>query len=145
MISALPPDSQQLVVRREEVPPEQQVRSPSLDQEEPEPPHIKEEQEEFWTSWEGEQLQGLEEADITKCSFMPVPVKSEDDEDEPQSSKLHQSLTEENREAEPLASTSTGQMKGRLSCVELVGLLSLDKMSDIHFFFLQFIVLFRCS
>ncbi|KAI3359053.1 hypothetical protein L3Q82_015423 [Scortum barcoo] len=75
-----PADVQQLLVRKEEVPPEQQDRSSSLDQEDPEPPHIKEEQEEVWSSQEGEQLQGLEEADISKFPFTPVPVKSEDDE-----------------------------------------------------------------
>uniref|UniRef100_UPI003AABB8E1 uncharacterized protein n=1 Tax=Centroberyx gerrardi TaxID=166262 RepID=UPI003AABB8E1 len=104
-------DVQQLLVCKEEVPPEQQDWSPSLDQEDPEPPHIKEEQEELWTSQEGEQLQGPEEADITEFPFTPVPVKSEDDEETPQSSQLHQSQTEENREAEPLASSSTEQMK----------------------------------
>ncbi|XP_034401527.1 zinc finger protein 2 homolog [Cyclopterus lumpus] len=61
------------------------------DQEDPEPPHIKEEQEELWTSQDGEQLQGLEEAGI-KFSF--TTVKSEDDEEEAQSSHLHQRLTE---------------------------------------------------
>ncbi|XP_034747438.1 zinc finger protein 484-like [Etheostoma cragini] len=50
--------------------------------------HIKEEQEELYISQEREQLQGLEEADITKFPFTPVPVKSDDDEEEAQSSQL---------------------------------------------------------
>ncbi|XP_073319760.1 uncharacterized protein [Pagrus major] len=83
---------QQLLVIKEEV-----EWSSSLDQEDPpELPHIKEEQEELWTSQEGEQLGGLEEADIIKFTFTPVTVKSEeDDDDEPQSSQLHQIKTEE--------------------------------------------------
>ncbi|XP_071383774.1 cyclic nucleotide-gated channel beta-1-like [Centroberyx affinis] len=109
--AVFPPDVQQLLVSEEEVPPEQQDWSPSLDQEDPEPPHIKEEQEELRTGQEGERLGGPEEADITEFPFTPVPVKSEDDEEKPQSSQLHQSQTEENREAEPLASSSTEQMK----------------------------------
>ncbi|XP_033493235.1 uncharacterized protein LOC117263726 [Epinephelus lanceolatus] len=78
---------QQLLVVKEEVSPEQQEWSSSLDQEDPEPPHIKEEQEELWSSQEGEQLQGLEEAGI-KFTLTSVPVKNE--EDDAQSSQLYQ-------------------------------------------------------
>ncbi|XP_044028063.1 zinc finger and SCAN domain-containing protein 2-like isoform X2 [Siniperca chuatsi] len=92
-----------------EVPPEQQEWSPSLDQDPPELPHIKEEQEELWTSQEGEQLRGLEEADITEFPFAPVKSEEEDDEEKPQSSQLHQSQTEENRDAELLKTEADGE------------------------------------
>ncbi|XP_056265905.1 zinc finger and SCAN domain-containing protein 12-like [Pseudoliparis swirei] len=97
---------EQLLVVKDEVLPEQQDWSFSLDQEDPDPPHIKEdqedqedpetshikeEQEDLWTNREGEQLQGLEEAG-TRFSF--TSVKSKDDEEEAQSSHLHQRLTE---------------------------------------------------
>ncbi|XP_070701989.1 gastrula zinc finger protein XlCGF26.1-like [Pempheris klunzingeri] len=81
-----PADVQQLVGAKEQVPCEQQ--------DPPEPPHIKEEQEEVWTSLQGEQLQGPEEAHITEFPLTPVPVKSEDDEEEAQSSQLHHRHTE---------------------------------------------------
>ncbi|XP_056157445.1 uncharacterized protein LOC130131688 isoform X2 [Lampris incognitus] len=74
-----------LLVFEEKVPSEQQEWSPSLDQERPAPPHIKEEEEELWSSQEGEQFQGLnEEADVTKLPFTPVPVKIENDEEKGQ-------------------------------------------------------------
>uniref|UniRef100_A0A8C2WU86 C2H2-type domain-containing protein n=1 Tax=Cyclopterus lumpus TaxID=8103 RepID=A0A8C2WU86_CYCLU len=64
-------------------------------QEDPVPPHIKEEQEELWNSREGEQLQALEEDHLTKFPFTAVSMKSEDEEDKDQPSQLHQRQTEE--------------------------------------------------
>ncbi|XP_053289382.1 zinc finger protein 239 [Pleuronectes platessa] len=91
-----PADVQQLMVNNEEVLPEQQLWSPLVDQEDPEPPHIKEEQEEPWTNQDGQQLPGLEEADI-KFTLTHVAVKSEEDEEKLKSSKLHPIETKENR------------------------------------------------
>ncbi|XP_073318503.1 uncharacterized protein [Pagrus major] len=76
-------DVQLLSLSKEEDPPEQQDWSSGPDQAEPpERPHIKEEQEELWTS--------QDEADIINFT-----VKSEeDDEEKPQSSQLHQGRAE---------------------------------------------------
>ena len=76
-----------LPVCKEEVSPEEE-RSSSLVQEEPEPPHIKEEQEEL--------LQRPEEVDGPMLTLLAV--KSEGDDGE-------------NRDTEPVASTSTEHMK----------------------------------
>ncbi|XP_059203373.1 zinc finger protein 91-like [Centropristis striata] len=82
-VSMSPADVQQLLVHKEEIPSEQQDWSSSLDQKDPEPPQIKEEQQkDLWIKQEGEQLAELEEADFTKFSFTPVPA--------PEPSQLHQ-------------------------------------------------------
>uniref|UniRef100_UPI0037E7393F zinc finger protein OZF-like n=1 Tax=Semicossyphus pulcher TaxID=241346 RepID=UPI0037E7393F len=101
-------DIQQLLVSNEEVPPEQQEWSPSLDQDNtPELPPIKEEQEEVWTNQEEEQLHELEEADIIKLTFSPVPLKSE--EEDPQSLQFQQTQTKEHRDAECLKTAADGE------------------------------------
>lgn len=93
-------DIQELLVSKEEVPPELQEWSISLDQQGP--PQLlhgkEEEEEELCSSREEEQRHRLEEADIT-CT----PAPEEEDEEEAQSSQLHQhSQTEESGDAERL-------------------------------------------
>ncbi|XP_020496293.2 zinc finger protein 771-like isoform X2 [Labrus bergylta] len=82
---------EQLMVRREEVPSEQQEGSSSLNHEDQtEPPHNK-----------GEKLQDPEEAEIIKFTFFPVPVKTEEEDDveeKPQSSQLQQTQTDQIRD-----------------------------------------------
>ncbi|XP_070775655.1 zinc finger and SCAN domain-containing protein 31-like [Enoplosus armatus] len=114
---------QQQLEIKEEVPSEQQEWSAGLHQEDPEYPHIKEEKQDFWTS-QGprSQLQGLQEDDIAMLPFTHVPVKTEDDEEKPQPVQLHQRQTEENREAQPPAGSSTEQMKTEAERVDCGGL-----------------------
>lgn len=66
----------------------QEIQS-SLQQQFPQPPHIKEEQD-------GEQLHML-----TEFPLISVTVKSEDDEEKIQLPQLHQSQSEENTDADP--------------------------------------------
>ncbi|XP_040911371.1 zinc finger protein 519-like [Toxotes jaculatrix] len=105
---------QQLVIKEEALSEQQQQQqqqwSPSLDQEDPQCPHIKEEKEDFWTEEVRSQLTGLHEDHITKLPSTHVPVKSEERE-KSQSSQLHQRQTEDCQETEPTASSSTGQVK----------------------------------
>ncbi|XP_054645765.1 zinc finger protein 774-like [Dunckerocampus dactyliophorus] len=101
-------DVQQVSVEsEEEVPSEQQEWSAGVEQEEPEPPHIKEEEDEQW-----EQLQGLQEAAITKFPLTGVPVKREDNEDKAQSSKHLICQRKENRRAENLNQHMTTEDDG---------------------------------
>ncbi|XP_041829671.1 zinc finger protein 664-like [Melanotaenia boesemani] len=79
-------DVQQLVIKEED--------PWSLNQQNPETRHIKEEKEELWPG-------GQEETDISRFSFTAVTVKSEVDEEQPRSSQLHQIKTEDSRETEP--------------------------------------------
>ncbi|XP_075998692.1 uncharacterized protein LOC142992220 [Genypterus blacodes] len=73
------------------------------------PLYIKEEQEEFCISPEEEQLEALEEADLAKFQFAPVSVKSENDEEETQSSPLHPIQSEDDPEVEPLETYADGE------------------------------------
>ncbi|KAM4550331.1 uncharacterized protein V3H82_019473 isoform 2-T2 [Fundulus diaphanus] len=68
-------DIQQLVVIKEEVPAEEQNSSPRPDQEDQEPPKVKEEPE---------------DAEIMQFIFDPVSVKSEDEEEKPQLPEVEQ-------------------------------------------------------
>ncbi|XP_030610149.1 zinc finger protein 19-like isoform X2 [Archocentrus centrarchus] len=83
--------------------------SPSQDQQDPDLIHIKVEQEELLTSQEGEQLNGQEETDITSVLFTAVPVKTEDDEEKPKFSQLHQRSSENNRSAKRIKTEADGE------------------------------------
>ncbi|XP_078020041.1 uncharacterized protein LOC144459624 [Epinephelus lanceolatus] len=115
-------DVQQLLVVKEKVPPEQQEWSSSVDQEDPEPPHMKEDQEDPEPPHIKEEQEDPEPPHIKEEQEDPepphikedqedpepphikeeqeftstaVPVKSEDDVEKPQSSQLHQRHTEQ--------------------------------------------------
>ncbi|XP_054628090.1 zinc finger protein 436-like isoform X2 [Dunckerocampus dactyliophorus] len=57
--------------------------SSTLKREDPQPPHVKEEDEELRTTQDGEHHLGTEKADLTKLPLTGVSVKTEDDEDTP--------------------------------------------------------------
>ncbi|CAJ1077567.1 zinc finger protein 436-like [Xyrichtys novacula] len=84
-----PADVQQMMNDEEKLSLEQQETGPTLNQTDSEPPQIKEEQESVLCSHQGEQLQGVEEADTTKVFSIDVVVKSEEEE-ELQSSQFNQ-------------------------------------------------------
>ncbi|XP_061742639.1 uncharacterized protein LOC133542475 isoform X3 [Nerophis ophidion] len=69
-----------------------QEERPLQQQEDPQPPHIKEEEEDLWVTQEEEFLPGQEEADLSKFPLTVVSVKTEEHEDKPpESSQLHHS------------------------------------------------------
>ncbi|XP_061925520.1 zinc finger protein 771-like isoform X2 [Entelurus aequoreus] len=94
------PDVQQLTISRED--------HPLQSQEEPQPPHIKEEEEEeLWDNQAVEHLFRSEEEDFTKFPLTAASVKAEDHEDKPpESFQFHHSPSKENRGVEPSSSTS---------------------------------------
>ncbi|XP_041664524.1 uncharacterized protein LOC121523650 isoform X3 [Cheilinus undulatus] len=94
-LTVFPVELQQHSVSKEEAFTEPQERSSTLSQEMIEPLHIKDKPDELWSSEKGEQLQQLEETGISKFTFVPVSVKSDEDEEKPQSSQLHQKQTEQ--------------------------------------------------
>ncbi|XP_063338348.1 zinc finger protein 271-like [Pelmatolapia mariae] len=96
-------DVQQMLLLKEE--------SSSHDQQDLVLLHIKEEEEELLTSQEGEQLHGIQKADITSFPITAVCVKNEDDEEKPHLLHFHQTPAEDNREAEPSTSSSAKQIK----------------------------------
>ncbi|XP_061746792.1 uncharacterized protein LOC133545329 isoform X3 [Nerophis ophidion] len=69
-----------------------QEERPLQQQEDPQPPHIKEEKEALWVTQEKEFVPEQEEADLTKFPLTVVSVKTEEHEDKPpESSQLHHS------------------------------------------------------
>ncbi|KAF7204202.1 zinc finger protein 16 [Nothobranchius furzeri] len=85
---------QQVVLIKQEAPEEQ---SAGMQQWDPEHLCVKEEREELWTSLEEEQLHLKNETDDTRFPFTIVYVKSEDDEEKPLFSQLHQQQQIEDR------------------------------------------------
>ncbi|XP_037548965.1 uncharacterized protein LOC119425508 [Nematolebias whitei] len=90
-IIVVPADDQKSVLVKEEAPEEQW---PDVDQQDTNCLHIKEEEEEPWTILGGEQLSMKEETDVTSFSLTAVHFKSEDDEEKPLFSQLHQHQVE---------------------------------------------------
>ncbi|XP_074495254.1 uncharacterized protein LOC141769757 isoform X1 [Sebastes fasciatus] len=96
----------QYIFQDEEVLADQQLciqeRNSSLDQEDPEPPQIKEEQEELCTSQEGEQLEVKQETE----TFMLTPTDEESDHSEDQTLDLNHYLTQNTTDKESIVNIS---------------------------------------
>ncbi|XP_061836111.1 uncharacterized protein [Nerophis lumbriciformis] len=107
----LHPQEAQEPILQQERPPQPQEGISAWNQEDPQPPHIKDEEEEPWITQKGDYLLGPEEADLAKLPLTVVSVKTEDDEEKPpESSQLHHSPGEETRWAEPPGCSSTQHM-----------------------------------
>ncbi|XP_038125633.1 gastrula zinc finger protein XlCGF57.1-like [Cyprinodon tularosa] len=111
-------DVQRLEVMKEKVP-----WSPSQNQQNPEPLHIKEEEEELWISQGEGYLYGLDGNEHGRLP-LTVVVKTEDEEEEPQTSQLHQSRADAGEAERPTSSSfkwikteTDGEEWGRLELV----------------------------
>ncbi|XP_074495282.1 uncharacterized protein LOC141769775 [Sebastes fasciatus] len=107
---------QQHVCKDEEVLADQQLciqeRNSSLDQEDPEPPQIKEEQEELCTSQEGEQLELKQETE----TFMLTPTDEESDHSEDQTLNFNPDKSQSATETELPASMCISWLKDESDC-----------------------------
>nr|XP_040050663.1 zinc finger and SCAN domain-containing protein 2-like [Gasterosteus aculeatus aculeatus]XP_040050664.1 zinc finger and SCAN domain-containing protein 2-like [Gasterosteus aculeatus aculeatus]XP_040050665.1 zinc finger and SCAN domain-containing protein 2-like [Gasterosteus aculeatus aculeatus]XP_040050666.1 zinc finger and SCAN domain-containing protein 2-like [Gasterosteus aculeatus aculeatus]XP_040050667.1 zinc finger and SCAN domain-containing protein 2-like [Gasterosteus aculeatus aculea len=111
---------QSRVCKEEEVLCDQQLclqeRNPSLDQEDPDPPQIKEEQEELCSSQEGEQLEPKQEAD----TFTLTPTCEETDHSDDETPFLNPDRSQSESETEPPASTCTSWLDEEIDCERFV-------------------------
>ncbi|XP_047216058.1 uncharacterized protein LOC124865137 [Girardinichthys multiradiatus] len=82
-----------------------------MDQQELELLHIKEESERIWASQDGEQLNVKEETDDTRFPVTVVHMTSEEDEEKPLFSQLHQHQTDDR---DLPSSSSTDQIKAEI-------------------------------
>ncbi|XP_061758831.1 gastrula zinc finger protein XlCGF57.1-like isoform X2 [Nerophis ophidion] len=87
-------DIQQLISHQEGLPSQSQVGIFTLEQEDPQSTHFKEEEEEPWITQVRKCLPRPEEADLTKFPLTGVPVKTEDHEDGQEAVKLLAPLSE---------------------------------------------------
>ncbi|KAK5621305.1 hypothetical protein CRENBAI_009913 [Crenichthys baileyi] len=110
---------------KKEAPEEQ---SPDMDQQELELHHIKEESERIWTSQDGEQLNVKEETDDTRFPLTVGHMKSEEDEEKPLFSLLHQQQTEDR---DLPSSSSADQIKAEIK-VEDCGTAESSRNPDLN-------------
>ncbi|XP_062418175.1 gastrula zinc finger protein XlCGF8.2DB-like [Pungitius pungitius] len=113
-ISFVPPElPQSRVCKQEEVLSDQQLclqeRNPSVDQEDPDPPQIKEEQEELCSSQEGEQLEPKQEAD----TFTLTPTCEETHHSDDETPFLNPDKSQSESEAPPGEKTFLSKTRGK--------------------------------